>query len=134
MRWAGSTLRSGKRARASAVKVCARVAGGGVDGEAGRLVDHQQRRRRRAPPRTRAGVSGSGSASLRSAKRRPGSDAGGGLEPYRPVLRLQPVLDEELDPLAGEPADLLLKVAVEPPPGVVLLDREADPHLATAAP
>ena len=37
-------------------------------------------------------------------------------------------LDEPLDALPGEAADLLLQVAVEPPAGVVRLDREGDPH------
>ena len=102
------------------------VARGRVHGEPGGLVHDEERAVVEHDPeverRLRLGL---GVPQEREGE--PRDHAGGGLQPAAPVLALEPVLDEELDPLAREALDLLLEVAVEPPAGVVRLDGEPHP-------
>ena len=102
------------------------VARGGVHRQAGRLVDDEETGVVEDHPedhgglRLRVGV-------LQDREAHPGGDPGGWLQPGRPLV-LDAGLDEPLDALPGEAPDLLLEVAVEPPPGVVRLNREGDAH------
>jgi hypothetical protein len=103
-----------------------RVARGGVGREPRRLVHDEEGAVVVDDAEGEVGL-GLGLQLAEEGEGEPGHDAGGGLEPA--PLALEPVGDEVLHALAGEPRDLLLQVAVQPPAGVVRLDGEADPDV-----
>jgi len=96
------------------------VAGGGMDGEAGGLVQHQEARVEVQLDHVLRHL-GLGLGAAAQGEGEAGVNAGARLER---AVRHQAPLENALHPGPRQPADLLAEVPVQPPAGVVGLDGE----------